>query len=86
MKQWHVYVLASQENGTLYIGVTNNLARRVSEHKTGIAKAFTKKYRVHDLVYYENFDNPEEAIQREKNMKAWKRLWKLRLINQSNPE
>jgi putative endonuclease len=86
MKQWCVYILASQENGTLYIGVTNDVARRVDEHKANTAKSFTQRYHVHNLVYYEVFASPEEAIHREKNMKAWKRLWKLRLINEANPE
>ena len=86
METWYVYILASQLNGTLYIGITNNLARRVDEHRLSSDESFTGKYHVHELVYYESFNNPESAIHREKNMKAWKRLWKLRLINGVNPE
>ena len=86
MKQWFVYILASKENGTLYIGITNNLARRGDEHTSKDYSSFTHKYDVNKLVYYEVYYAPEEAIQREKNMKAWKRLWKLRLINEVNPE
>jgi len=86
METWHVYILASQVNGTIYIGITNDLARRVEEHHSGNEHSFTGKYHVHTLVYYESFDDPETAIRREKNMKAWKRLWKLRLINGVNPE
>ncbi len=85
MRQRYVYILASQINGTLYIGVTNNLARRSDEHKSKVRPSFTQKYGVNQLVYYEAYDDPEEAIRREKNMKAWKRLWKLRLINKHNP-
>lgn len=84
--QWYVYILASNINGTLYIGMTNNLARRGDEHRNRTHGSFTEKYDVHRLVYYEAYDSPEEAIQREKNMKAWKRLWKLNRINDVNPE
>ncbi len=86
MKQWYVYILASQRNGTLYIGVTNNLARRGDEHIEGATSSFTNKYRVHNLVYYDTFNDPEEAIRREKNMKAWKRAWKIRAIEEFNSE
>jgi putative endonuclease len=86
MKQWFVYILASARNGTLYIGITNNLARRVSEHQSGADEGFTNRYQVHGLVYYESFDSPEHAIQREKNMKAWQRAWKIRLIEEYNPD
>ncbi|HSX17281.1 MAG TPA: GIY-YIG nuclease family protein [Patescibacteria group bacterium] len=86
MKQWFVYILASKRNGTLYIGVTNDLARRGDEHKAKAMASFTKKYHVESLVYYEVYDSPEEAIRREKNMKAWRREWKLRLIEEVNPE
>ena len=86
MKQYYVYILASHENGTLYVGVTNNLSRRGDEHKSKDHPSFTNRYNVNKLVYYEVFDDPEEAIRREKNIKAWKRLWKLRLINETNSE
>ena len=86
MKQWFVYILANGMNGTLYVGVTNNLTQRISEHKTAAIQSFTQKYAIHDLVYYETLDSPEDAIRREKNIKAWQRLWKLRLINETNPE
>lgn len=84
-KQYYVYITASQRNGTLYIGMTNDLARRIDEHKAGALPGFTEKYHVHVLVYYEVYDKPDEAIRREKNMKAWKREWKLRAIEQVNP-
>ncbi len=86
MKQYYVYILASGANGTLYIGVTSDLVRRVYEHKNDLVEGFTKQYKVHDLVYYECADNPEAAITREKQLKKWNRLWKLNLINKSNPE
>jgi putative endonuclease len=82
--QYYVYLLASKIRGTLYIGVTNNLQRRVYEHKTGIKKGFTKKYGVHQLMYFEVFQSIEEAITREKNMKKWKRDWKIKLIEEEN--
>lgn len=84
--QWFVYILASKRNGTLYVGVTNNLARRIQEHKDEVIEGFSSKYHVHMLVYYETYDSPEEAIHREKNLKAWQRAWKLRLIEESNPD
>ena len=80
-----VYVLASKLNGTLYIGVTSNLSKRVYEHKTGAADGFTKKYSVHILVWYECTENVESAITREKQIKKWNRAWKLRLIEKTNP-
>jgi putative endonuclease len=83
---YYVYILASRRNGTLYIGFTNNLARRVSEHKNGLIKGFTKKYGVHRLVYYEIFVDPASAITREKQLKKWNRVWKLRLIESLNPD
>ncbi len=85
MKQFYTYILASEPNGTLYIGVTSDLVRRVYEHKNGLADGFTKKYRVHDLVFFECADNPEAAIKREKQLKKWQRAWKIDLINKSNP-
>lgn len=85
MKQWFVYILASERNGTLYVGVTNDLARRIYEHRSDVVEGFTQKYQVHELVYYEPYDSPGEAIQREKNIKAWQRTWKIRLIESANP-
>ncbi|PKP78659.1 MAG: excinuclease ABC subunit C [Alphaproteobacteria bacterium HGW-Alphaproteobacteria-3] len=83
---YFVYILASRKHGTLYIGVTNNLARRVWEHRQGIGSTFTKRYRVHRLVYMEAYDEIERAIQREKTMKEWPRAWKVRQIEKDNPE
>ena len=85
MKVYYVYILASKRNGTLYIGVTNNLIRRVSEHTYGTHEGFTKKYNVHRLVYYEEFSDIIDAIQREKRLKKWNRAWKIRLIQGVNP-
>jgi putative endonuclease len=85
MKQYYVYILASQKNGTLYVGVTSNLTKRVYEHKHNFIDGFTKKYNVHDLVYYEYYSKVEEAILREKQIKKWNRKWKLRLIEEKNP-
>ena len=82
---YHVYILANGKNGTLYIGVTNNLIRRIYEHKNNLVEGFTKKYGVHDLVYYEEHQDINEAILREKQMKQWKRYWKIKLINKDNP-
>jgi putative endonuclease len=79
-------MLASKHNGILYIGVTDNLVRRVYEHKNDMVEGFTKRYGVHMLVYYEQHDNVEAAIQREKRLKFWHRKWKIRLIEESNPE
>jgi putative endonuclease len=86
MKQYYVYILASKKNGTLYIGVTNNLLKRVYEHKNNIIGGFTKKYRVHDLVYYEAYGEIYDAIAREKRMKKWERNWKIELIQKTNPD
>ncbi len=82
---YYVYILTSQRNGTIYIGMTNDLKRRVYEHKTGIKKGFTQKYGVSMLVYFEEFQQVEQAIEREHNMKKWKRNWKLKLIEEDNP-
>ena len=81
-----VYILASKRNGTLYIGITNNLARRVYEHKEKLVKGFTQRYNVSMLVYYEVHGDVRAAIQREKQLKKWNRSWKLRLIEKYNPE
>ena len=80
-----VYILASERNGTLYIGVTSNLIKRIWEHKSDFVEGFTKQYQVHDLVWYEMSENIESAIIREKQLKEWKRQWKLDLIEKSNP-
>jgi putative endonuclease len=85
MKSYYVYILASQRNGTLYIGVTNDLIKRVHEHKYNLVAGFTKKYNVHLLVYFEQSDNIESAINREKQIKKWNRKWKLELIEKKNP-
>jgi len=84
MNTYWVYILCSRRNGTLYIGVTNDLVRRVYEHKQKLVKGFTKKYAVDKLVYMEEFNDINEAISREKVIKKWKRVWKLRLIEQEN--
>jgi putative endonuclease len=86
MKQYFVYILASKRNGTLYIGLTNNLLRRVYEHKNDLVEGFTRKYRVHMLVYYEIFRNISDSITRQKHMKKWNRQWKINLIEKSNPD
>jgi putative endonuclease len=85
MKQFWVYMLASKPNGTLYIGVTSDIAKRTRQHKSDAVENFTKKYQVHQLVYLEPQENPEAAITREKQLKAWKRDWKIRLIEEKNP-
>ena len=86
MKQYFVYILASKRNGTLYIGLTNDLLRRIHEHKNDLIEGFTKKYRIHMLVYYEVFGNIYDAIAREKHIKKWNRQWKINLIEKSNPD
>ena len=85
-KTYYVYILASKRNGTLYIGVTNDLARRASEHREGLVPGFTKTYGVKTLVYFELFDSIEQAIRREKRLKKYKREWKMNLIQQSDVE
>lgn len=85
MKSYYVYVLASGKNGTLYIGVTNDLMRRSQEHKLRSMNSFTKKYQVDQLVYYEVFERIEDAITREKQLKKWNRVWKIRLVEENNP-
>ena len=84
MKQFCVYMLANQRNGTLYIGITSNLKKRVWEHKEGVVEGFTKKYSVKKLVYYEIFDEAERAIHREKRLKKYTRAAKIKLIEQDN--
>ncbi len=85
MNRYFVYMLASQRNGTLYVGVSNDLLRRVWQHKQGTADGFTKRYRVNLLVWFEETASVEAAIQREKQLKKWRRQWKLELIEASNP-
>lgn len=85
MSRGRVYILASGKNGTLYVGVTNDLARRVHEHKLGVGSAFTRKYGVHRLVWFEEHDHITHAIQREKSIKRYPRRWKINLITAMNP-
>jgi putative endonuclease len=80
-----VYILASKIGGTLYIGVTNDLVRRVYEHREGLADSFPKKYAVHRLVYFEQGTDIEAAIRREKQLEKWNRAWKIRLVEETNP-
>ena len=84
--QAFVYIMASVRNGTLYIGVTTDLARRAGEHRHGLVPGFTQKYKVNRLVYYEEHADIREAIATEKRLKKWKRLWKIRLIEKINPD
>ena len=86
MSSFYVYILASGRDGTLYTGVTNNLIRRVYEHKSGEVGGFTKKYKVNNLVYYEETTDVQSAIIREKRLKRWRRAWKIELIEKSNPQ
>ena len=85
MRFSYVYILASKRNGRLYIGVTSDLERRIWEHKYDLTDGFTKRYRVHILVWYEEHETIQDAIQREKNIKEWKCAWKIELIERSNP-
>jgi len=84
MKNFYVYMLSSRRNGTLYTGITSDLIKRMYEHKNGLADGFTKKYGVHNLVWYEIHHSPESAIQKEKQLKKWRRAWKLELIEKHN--
>ncbi|WP_441240209.1 GIY-YIG nuclease family protein [Tardiphaga sp. 768_D3_N2_1] len=83
---YYVYILASGRHGTLYIGVTNNMARRIMEHRTGKGSKFAREYKIFRLVYVESYDRPSDAITREKQLKKWNRDWKIRLIETDNPE
>jgi putative endonuclease len=85
IKQPAVYILASARNGTLYVGVTSDLVKRVWEHGNNLIEGFTKRYDVHQLVWYELHENMNSAIEREKKLKEWKRRWKVNLIEKSNP-
>lgn len=84
-KSYFIYILANKRNGTLYVGVTNNLLARVHQHKEGEVKSFTKKYKINKLVYYEECTDVNAAIVREKRLKRWNRQWKLELIEKFNP-
>ena len=86
MRRYHVYILANRRNGTLYTGVTGDLARRAWEHRTEAVAGFTTRYGVHRLVYAEEHDDPRAAIEREKRIKRWRRAWKVELIEGMNPE
>ncbi|KPK96345.1 hypothetical protein AMJ80_00520 [bacterium SM23_31] len=86
MNDFYVYILASKRNGTLYIGVTNDISKRVYEHKNDLVEGFTKKYNVHMLVYYEQTGDINFALKREKCLKKWKRAWKIELIEKFNPD
>jgi len=85
VKQCYLYILASRPGGALYIGVTGDLVRRIYEHKNQLIKGHSKKYGIDRLVYFEIFDSPRAAIQREKSMKHWPRAWKTRTIAEKNP-
>ena len=84
MKNYYVYILASKRNGTLYIGITSNLIKRIQEHRGKIVKGFTEKYDVDKLVYYEQTEDVHSALAREKTLKKWNKEWKLRLIEKEN--
>jgi len=86
MKKFYVYILCNKRNGTLYAGVTSDLVKRIYEHKNNFVDGFTKKYGVHRLVWFETHESAESAITREKQIKKWKRTWKLNLIEQINPK
>ena len=86
MKQPCVYMLASRHHGTLYVGVTSDLLKRVWEHKSALIDGFTHRYRVHDLVWFEQHETMESAISRERALKEWKRAWKIDLIERNNRE
>jgi len=85
VRQYYLYILASRPGGALYVGVTNDLVRRVYEHRNSLVDGHTKRYHVHRLVYFEVFSTARDAIQREKNIKHWPRAWKIHLIHRQNP-
>ena len=85
-KNYYVYILASKRNGTLYIGITSDLVKRIWEHKNKVVKGFTAEYGIDKLVYYEEYSDPENAIKREKRLKKYNREWKLNLIERINPD
>lgn len=84
-KQYYVYILAKARNSTFYVGMTSDLRKRIWEHKSDAIDGFTKKYQIKNLVYFETFDDPENAIKREKRLKKWNRAWKMRVIEERNP-
>jgi putative endonuclease len=86
MKKFYVYILCSKRNGTLYVGLTSDLITRIYEHKNNLVDGFTEKYNVHRLVWYEIHEYSESAIKRERQIKKWQRAWKLRLIEEDNPQ
>jgi len=86
LNKYYIYILANQRNGTLYVGVTNNLRRRIYEHKNNLVSGFSQKYKTHSLVYFEGTPNIESAIVREKRLKSWHRAWKVQLIESTNPD
>jgi len=86
MDHYYVYILTNKPNGTLYIGITNNLNRRIWEHKNDLVDGFSSKYRIHRLVWYEEATSPLAAITREKQIKKWNRSWKVRIIEEMNPD
>ena len=86
MNHYYVYILASKKNSVLYIGFTNDLSRRMKEHKSKVIKGFTSKYNVEKLVYFEEYSNSNDAFLRERQLKKWKRLWKIELFEKENPE
>lgn len=85
-KQFYVYILTKKRNSTFYVGMTSNLPKRIWEHKNEVAEGFTKEHNIKMLVYYEVFDNAEHAIKREKRLKKWNRSWKMKVIEEMNPE
>ncbi len=86
MKAFYVYILCNERNGTLYIGVTSDFIKRIHQHKNKLVAGFTKRYDVKQLVWYEKHQSAESAIRREKQLKKWKRAWKLKLIEKDNPQ
>ena len=86
MANYWVYILTNQPRNTLYVGVTNDLVRRTHEHREGLVSGFTRRYKLKMLVYFERFDSPQAAIQREKNIKHWSRAWKRKLVESANPQ
>jgi len=85
-KNYYVYILANERNGTLYVGMTSDLKRRIYEHRHALVEGFTKKYNVHNLVYYEETGDVNSAIEKEKQIKKWNRKWKIEIIEKENPE
>jgi putative endonuclease len=86
VRSGYVYIMSNKRDGTLYIGVTSNLSRRVWQHREGLVEGFTKRYGLKRLVYYESYDDIRNALQRERNLKHWPRAWKLALIQEMNPD